>query len=81
MLTSIFTFDWHRKFLEEKCKDLKECKNHDDLFIELNFYWSYLAYDLLDQLIEELTWKNSLFESVAGEMALYKEDLQQFVLH
>ena len=44
----------------------------------LNFYWDYLSYDLLDQLIEELTEKNKEFESFAGEMAAYKEDLQQF---
>ena len=78
MLTSIVTLDWHRIFLKEKCKDLKECKTHDDLFIELNFYWNYLAYDLFHQLLKQLTFRDSSFESIAGEMAVYKKDLKKF---
>ena len=78
MLTSIITLDWHRIFLKEKCKDLKECKTHDELFIELNFYWSYFAYDLFHQLLKQLTFRDSLFESIARKMAVYKKDLKKF---
>ena len=44
----------------------------------LNLYLDCLAYDLLDQLIEELTEHNKAFLSIAGEMAVYKKNLQQF---
>ena len=78
ILTSIVTFDMHKAYLEEKCKDLEKCKSHLKLFIMLNFYWNYLAYDLFHQLIKELTWKDKSFESIAGEMAAYKKDLKMF---
>ena len=78
MLTAILSVDEHKKFLEEKHKVLCECNDHWQLFGKLNLYWNYLACDLLDELIEELTVKNKSFESIAREMAAYKEDLQSF---
>ena len=78
MLTAILSVDKHKKFLEEKHKVLRKCDDHWELFGELNLYWNYLACDLLDKLIEELTVKNNSFESIAREMAAYKEDLQSF---
>ena len=78
MLTSILAVDEHKVFLEEKHRVLYECNHHLQLFGLLNLYWNYLAYDLLDQLIEELTLKNEAFEDIAGQMATYKNDLQLF---
>ena len=78
MLTEIRALDLHKVFLEEKHRTLRKSEDHLELFILLNFYWDYLAYDLLDQLIEELTEKNKAFESIAGEIAVYKKDLQRF---
>ena len=78
VLTSIRAVDEHRVFLEEKHKSLFECKHLLELFSLLNLYWNYLAYNLLDQFIEELTLKDDCFESVAGEMAEYKKDMQDF---
>ena len=78
LLTSIESVDEHKIFLEENNKAFFERNNNWELFGLLNIYWSYLAYDLLDQLIEELTLQNPLFESVAKEMAVYKKDLQKF---
>ena len=78
LLTSIGSVDEHKMFLQENNKAFNECNNSWELSGLLNLYWSYLAYDLLDQLIEELTLENSLFESVARVMAIYKGDLQQF---
>ena len=77
-LTSIRAVDEHKVFLEKRHKTLHKCEDHMELFGELNLYWSYLAYDLLDQFIEELTLKEDCFETVAGEMAEYKKDLQDF---
>ena len=81
LLTSIRSVDEHTVFLREYNKDFNACNNHWELFGLLNLYWSYLAYDLLDQLIESLALENISFESVAGVMAVYKKDLQQFRKH
>ena len=80
LLTSISadSIDEHKVFLEEKHKTLYECKNHMELFACLNLYWNYLAYDLLDQLIDELREKEKAFDAVRKEMDLYKEDIEQF---
>ena len=76
MLTSIGAVDEHKVFLEEKYKILLESRNLFEMFAVLNFYWNYLACNLLDQFIEELALKDNRFETVAGEMAEYKRDLQ-----
>ena len=78
LLTSICAMDEHEHFLKKNYKDLHDCKNHWELFGMLNFYWNYLSYDLLDQLLEELTLKKSSFEVIAEEMEKYKTDLQMF---
>ena len=78
LLTSICAIDEHEHFLKKNHKDLHDCKNHWELFGMLNFYWNYLSYDLLDQLLEELTLKESSFEVIAEEMEKYKTDLRMF---
>ena len=78
LLTSILSVDEHKKYLEEKHKVLRRCEDHLELFGELNLHWNYLSYDLLDQLIEELTLKDGAFESVGGEMAEYKREIHEF---
>ena len=67
MLTNIRALDQHKVFLEEKHRALRKSKDLWELFGMLNFYWDYLSYDLLDQLIEELTEKNNAFESILLE--------------
>ena len=78
MLTSIRALDEHKVFLSKEHRRLCECRDCRELFGELNLYWNYLAYDLLDQLIEELTLKCSAFKAIAEEMAKYKKDMQDF---
>ena len=80
-LTSIYAVDEHKMFLEHKHKVLHDSKNNWELFSLLNFYWNNLAYDLLDQLIEELCQKNKAFDAVRGEMEDYKRDIQRFREH
>ena len=80
MLTTIPAVQEHG-FLEEKQKKLNESTNHWELFGKLNFYWNYLSYDLLEHLIEELALKHDWFQTVAGEMAVYKKDLEDFRKH
>ena len=77
ILTNIRTVKEHM-FLKENHKALRQCEDHLELFGSLNFYWSYLACDLLDHLIRELAKKHKFFSTVAGEMALYKKDLLEF---
>lgn len=79
-LTSISAdgMDEHRIYLEEKHQTLYQCQHHWELFGCLNFYWNYLAYDLLDQLIEALCEKESAFVVISGDMEVYKGDLKLF---
>ena len=78
ILTEIRALDQHRVFLEKKHKVLFRSKNHLELFTVLNFYWNYLAYDLLYQLLEQLTQKDDSFETIRADMTTYKTDLKKF---
>ena len=78
MLTSIEDIDQHKTFLQGKVRTFHQCHNNWELFSLLNFYWNYLSYDLLDQLIETLVLQNRSFESLRGEMAEYKHNMQTF---
>ena len=78
LLTSICYIEEHESFLKENHMAFHDCKNHWELFGMLNFYWNYLSYDLLDQLIEELSLKEHLFKAIGKEMERYKGDLKRF---
>ena len=78
MLTTILSVDEHKEFLKKQHKVLRKCDDHWELFGELNLYWNPFTCDLLDELIEELVEKNEEFESIASEMAAYKEHMQEF---
>ena len=82
-LTSISadSMDEDKVFLEEKHKTLYKCEHHRELFGCLNFYWNYLAYDLLDELVQTLSQKHPSFVAVTRKMEVYKEDLQKFRMH
>lgn len=77
ILTNIYSLPQHL-FLEEEQKKLRDCEDHLELFGSLNFRWNYLAYELLDHLITELEREHQDFKAVAGEMTLYKKDLEKF---
>ncbi|CAI8043795.1 hypothetical protein GBAR_LOCUS24302, partial [Geodia barretti] len=77
ILTNIRTHQ-HRLFLKENHNALRQCEDHLHLFGSLNFYWNYLAPDLLDHLIGELTKKHEDFNTTASEMTAYKKDLEEF---
>ena len=77
ILTNIRTHG-DRLFLKENHKALRQCEDHLELFGSLNFYWNYLAPDLLDHLIGELTKKHEDFNTTASEMTAYKKDLEEF---
>ena len=80
-LTTILTVQEHKSFLKENQKSLNESSNHWELFGKLNLYWNYLIYDLLENLVEELTLEHEWFQTVAGEMTVYKKDLEEFRRH
>ena len=78
MLTSILNVDLHRAYLEEKHRDLYQCKDIFELFSLLNLYWNYLSYDLLHQLIERLTESHEACKPIADEMTVYIRDVKAF---
>ena len=78
LLTSVLGVGEHRKFLEDKQKKLRKSDDHWELFGQLNLYWNYLSFDLLDKLIDELVEKNSEFEEIKKEMEEYKEGMERF---
>ena len=78
LLMSIKAVDEHKMFLKKEHKTLHKCEDHWELFGNLNLYWNYLAFDLLEQLIEVLTLKHAEFDPIASEMASYKGELEDF---
>jgi hypothetical protein len=78
LLMSIKAVDEHKMFLKKEHKTLRKCEDHWELFGDLNLYWNYLAFDLLEQLIEVLTLKQAEFDPIATEMASYKGELENF---
>ena len=77
-LTSIKALDEHGVFLKENLEALEQCRNNCVLFGRLNFYWNYLAYDLLFQLIEVLATQYDRFRTISEDMAAYKRDIERF---
>ena len=77
-LTSIRALAEHKVFLEGNLNALGQCPNHWVLFGKLNFYWNYLAYDLLHQLLEVLTTQFREFRTNSEVIAEYKKDLEEF---
>ena len=82
--------DEHEVFLRDNIQKLSQCPNHWMLFGELNYYWNYLSYHLLDHLIEEVSRTYHLLTEeenvehpqsltdVKRQMNLYKTDLKEF---
>lgn len=66
------TMPEHKLFLEEHIRELLAAESHLELFLRMNL--NYLAYQLLEHLIKEISVKE-----VKGEMEKYKSDLQQFM--
>ena len=77
-LTEINSLCEHELFLNENLEFFAECKTHWLLFGKLNFYWNYLAYDLLYQLIEVLTHSYTDFKPIHGDIVAYKRDVEEF---
>ena len=63
----------HKVFLQGNLHIMFRAENHFELYGILNFYWDYLAYNLLDHLIREFS-----IREVKGEMEEYKIDLKRF---
>ena len=78
MLTSIKALNEHELFLKDKHEKIHSCRHHWELFGFLNFYWNYLAFDLLYQLLEVLTHKEDSFSFLLEKMEAYKRDMEQF---
>ena len=56
LLTSVLAVGEHKEYLKENHKFLRNSQDHWELFGELNLYWNYLSFGLLDdELIEENT--------------------------
>jgi hypothetical protein len=78
MLTSVLFVFEHKDFLGKKHKALCQCEDHWELFGELNLYWNYLSYSLMDGLVGQLVHRNSAFITIQEQMTVYKEDMLEF---
>ena len=79
ILTSIPAVKEHEDFLLPKHKALSQSESHMEMFSLLNFYWNYLSYHLLEQLIEALNLEEPAFDPITAEMAVYKSDIHEFM--
>ena len=77
-LTEINSLCEHELFLNENLEFFAECKTYWLLFGKLNFYWNYLAYDLLYQLIEVLSHSYTDFKPIHRDIVAYKKDVEEF---
>ena len=68
----------HEIFLKENLDVFAKCETYWLLFGNLNFYWNYLAYDLLHQLIKVLTRHYKQFKPIYGDIVAYKKDVEEF---
>ena len=66
----------HKVFLKEEMDNLLQAESLFKLFLLMNLYWNYLAYHLLEHLIN---CKDFSLGEVKGKMAKYKSDLRQFL--
>ena len=76
LVTSILGFDVRKAFQDKRQKDLHQCKDHWELFGYLNFYWNYLSFNLLQQLLNEHTLKDC--SDLKHEMVVYADDVERF---
>ena len=65
-----------KTFQEKNQKDLHQCKDQWELFGYLNFYWNYLSFNLLQQLLNEHALKDC--SDVKKEMTVYANDVERF---
>ena len=77
-LTEINSLCEHEIFLKENLEFFAKCETHWLLFGKLNFYWNYLAYDLLYQLIEVLSHSYTDFKPIHRDIVAYKKDVEEF---
>lgn len=66
----------HKMFLDEHIITLLKEETHLELFHHMNL--NYLAYQLLEHIINRISTKISI-EEVKGEMDMYKSELQHFL--
>ena len=78
LLTSVLAVGEHKEYLRENRKVLRNSQDHWELFGELNLYWNYLSFGLLDGLLDELIEENADFIRIKEIMDKYKEDMQMF---
>ena len=76
LVTSILGFNVRKTFQEKYQKDIHQCKDHWELFGYLNFYWNYLSFNLLQQLLNENALKDC--SDLKHEMVVYADDVERF---
>ena len=78
LLTSVLAVGKHKEYLRKNHKVLRNSQDHWELFGELNLYWNYLSFGLLDGLLDELIEENADFIRIREVMDRYREDMQMF---
>ena len=73
MTLPVWASHQHRKFIDENYDIFKDAKTVEDIFKPLNFYWSFLNYNLLAHVIKYFG-----SQYLKQEMNSYCEDMKRF---
>ena len=65
--------DW-KLFLDENVEKFRKCKDHNELFFDLNLNLTYLSPDLLRHLVKKLP----PLQEIEGDIEEYMDDLHKF---
>ena len=64
----------HKDFLKEYAKVFENCKSTKEVFYQLNSYWDYFNWGILDHIITEFS-----LDSLESDRKKYKDDLEKFM--
>ena len=68
----------HKSFPTEKQRQLCKVQNYDQFFLLLEKYCNFLAYDLLDKLILQLSYRFYSFHGIRTQLQAYKKEVRLF---
>ena len=66
----------HKEFISEYKKEFASCTSTDEVFIQLNNYWDYLNWGILNHIITKFS-----LASLESKRQNYKEELERFMDH
>ena len=66
----------HKEFIKEYAKAFENCKSTNEVFIQLNNYWDYFNWGILNHIITEFS-----LISLESDRKEYKDKLEKFMDH